>query len=368
MGAAFALARLGWRARRRPLAEIRPQRILVLESHLIGDVVLLTPLLRALAGRFPEAEITLLANAWAGELLAECPWITRLRVLRYPWATFDYSPSSLGTMLREARRLRRERFDLALDSRGDMRNNFLLWLIGARRRLGFAIGALHRASGGAHFLTDVAPPPDDRTHLAEVRFAVLHSLGIDEAPGPVELPVQSAAAKWAGDFLHRSGLAGARTIAVHPGASLQMKRWPVSRVAEFVGRVRREGFAPLLVGGPDEGPLLAAVREQVSVELVTLRTSLPRLVALLREVRALVCMDSGPGHLAAAVGTPVVALFGPTPAEGTRPYTDRSRAVVAEGFDCGPCVARGHCLHGEKGCMSSLTADAVWEALCGLLG
>ena len=147
-----------------------------------------------------------------------------------------------------------------------------------------------------------------------------------------------------------------------------MKRWPASRVAEFVERVRREDFAPLLVGGPEEGPLLAAVREQANVDIVTLQTTLPRLVTLLREVRALVCTDSGPGHLAATVGTPVVTLFGPTPAEVTRPYTDQSRVVVAEGFDCRPCVARGRCLQGERGCMSSLTADSVWEALGELLG
>jgi lipopolysaccharide heptosyltransferase II len=355
--------------------EIR--RILVIRVDLIGDVVLSLPAVRALKRAYPEAEIDFLALKSSAGILANEPEIARV-------LTFDpyFWRRRLGMLnpraWREAgaflRELRDRRYDLAVSVSGDIAS-ILARLSGATRRVGYAEEAY------PHLLTDPAPGGRYRSRTHEVRYvvALAEEAGAVVTPSDARLSLrvdrasEDRVAAMVAQARNSSGRRGP-VVTIHAGArNGQAKRWPTSHIAALATRLARELDAlVLLTGAPGEASLAEAVERQSGGNVVDLcgKTSLPELAALLAASDLVISGDSGPMHIACAVGTPVVALHGPTDPAISGP-TDPSASVLRVPLWCSPCYdasATAECRFGNPVCMKSLAPDVVYLAARRQLG
>jgi len=331
-----------------------PGSFLVVEPWGLGDVVLSTALLAALREYFPAARVTLLAKPYARELLAHSESVDEIVEFDFPWTSFTdkYSPGryKLGEMQKLFRYLRELKLDVSLDARRDARSNVLTYLSGARRRIGYDFG------GGVHLLTDVVRSGNQNDHKILDWLNLLRPLGIDpDLAHCPKLVVTPAELQRAREMIAGAAPAGAGPlVAVHPGASKEVRRWESSRFAAVVAGLRAAHDARVVVIDDPEGHASSIA----GVEGVPrLRLGMRELMAVLAVVDLLVCSDSGPMHVAGAVGTPVTALFGPQRAEWYGPRGGHDRVVHVAEMPCRPCFDA--CIYTSAHCMAGISAHNV---------
>jgi heptosyltransferase II len=315
-----------------------PSRILVRAPNWVGDVVLSLPALRDLRRAFPASRLEVLARPWVAGLYAAVPEI-------------DGVVESRGT-LADAAALR-GRYDVGLLLPNSFASAFTLWRAGIPERWGYATDArgalLTRACR-------VSASVFGRSQVYYYR-AMLEGLGL-AVSGPPDASLACPEA-WAE---RGRALLGPRGpwIGINPGAAYgTAKRWPPERFAAAAALVaRRSGAQVAIVGSAAERPLAEAIAAQLggAARVLCGETTLADLVGVLRELRLLLTNDSGPMHLAAALGTPLVAVFGSTDWTETAPVSERAR-VVREETECAPCKLR-ECPIDHR-CMARVAVDRV---------
>jgi heptosyltransferase-2 len=330
---------------------VQIRRILVREVNWVGDAVLTLPALEALDARFPQAEITLLASPWVGGLFAGHPTVDR---------TIGYRTEDLHRGLRGRWRLTRElkegRFDLAVLFPNSLDAALTPWLAGIPRRVGYP------TDGRGWLLTH---PVSDRSgatgrHQVERYLAIVRALGGDGTLS-LRLPVTEEARRRSDALLRDRGIApAAPLVAMNPGSVYgSAKRWPADRFAAVAdGLLESRGATILLIGSEGERPVLDQVAAHMRRPAVNLggRTDLLALVGVLERARLLVSNDTGAMHVAAAVGTPVLAVFGPTDPVATGPLGRWAR-VVRVPVPCSPCLLR-ECPIDHR-CMEGVAVEEV---------
>jgi len=330
------------------------RRILFIKPSSLGDIVHALPTLAALRQHYPQAHIAwLVKRQWAG-LLERVEGIDRV------WAV---GPGMAG-WLSELPRLRAERFDLAVDLQGLFRSALMARLAGCPVRIGFANGR----EGSPFFYSLRVGVPAQEMHAVDRYLLVSDALGAARPATPqFRFTVSPADRERVSDVLGRAGVrAGSPWIAVHVSARWPTKRWPLESFAAVADRLHEEGAGPLvLIGGPDDradAQTMQALVKTSSIIDVTGLTQLGLLPALLQAASVLVTNDSGPLHVAAAVGTPVVALFGPTSPVRTGPYGTQHR-VLTHPLPCSPCFSR-RCTHAiDRECLTGIVPEQVVEAI-----
>jgi len=334
-------------------------RVLVVQTAHLGDVVLTIPLLRELSRLAPASDLTVVANATGVELLRHSGLCARLVPL-----SKGVRPSSLLSLVRLARELRREGCDVAIAAQRSHRSGLLLRLSGAPRRIGFA------GAPGAWSYTERIDWAPER-HAVERYLALAPPLldpGRNVDPAPRLRPTPESRDR-AAQLVEEAGIASGETVVcLAPGSRWGTKRWPAEGYAEVARALQDRGLRPLLVGSPDESELCRRVAKLSGRDLPSIAggTGIGELAALLERSAALVANDSGPAHVAAAVGRPVVSIFGPTvPAMGYVPFGSRHRIVEHPGLDCRPCDHHGprRCPLGHFRCMREIDAASVVSAL-----
>ncbi len=327
-----------------------PSSILVVRYSALGDVVLATSVLDPLRARFPQARLEWVTDPLYAPLLEGLPQLAAVHPLRRG-----------GSGVLELCSRLRHRFDLAIDLQNKVRSAVVARLA-ARRRIAF-----RRRSPGRAFLTLFgSDPPLTRAHATELYAEVLRPLGV-QGPGRTQVHLSRRAQALAADALR-----GARPpiVALAPGARWATKRWPAERFGEVARALVGQGASVVLAGGPVDRGALAAFGPAAGVPVAADLSPLPldALAAALSRVQLLVTCDSGPVHLAGAVGTPALALFGPTSAVrwGPRPP---GRALTL-GLPCSPCSNHGgdYCPEGHHRCLDDLTADRVIAEALEMLG
>jgi len=338
---------------RPPLCELRADRVLIVKPSALGDVINSLPVLGAVRHRFPRAHVAWLINRSYEPLLSGHPDLDET-------IAFDRRAGLLRAGAELARRLRREPFDLALDLQGLFRSGVMSWLSGAKRRVGLA-GA---REGAGWFYTDTVSAPGPRTgHAVDRCWAMAVALGVGDVPICFRLPVAAEAAARADELLRP--LPRPRVM-LAVGSRWQTKRWPPGHFAALTARAQAAfGGSAIFVGSPEERPLADEVRACLPGPSLNLsgETTMPQLVGLLARADAVVANDTGPLHLAVALGRPVVAPYTCTRVALNGPYGQAHRAVETTVWCAGSY--RKRCARME--CMAELTPERLWGALEGVL-
>ncbi|HJQ54245.1 MAG TPA: glycosyltransferase family 9 protein [Gemmatimonadaceae bacterium] len=280
--------------------------IAVIEPWNIGDIVLSIPFLRTLRRNWPTAKIILVARPIAAEVLAGTGLVDELVAVNLDWTGSASSVLAAFTRLRKtieaSRKLRHQHIDLAFANRHHLREYALLLFSGAHRTVGYRVAELEPP------LTDPIVVADPNRSKTDDWLGLLEGLGVAHDDEPSRLIVSESERAEAERFLTSLGVrSDERLVGLHPGASLPEKRWPISAFARVIEAIATEAAVkPLVFIDPDGyGEELANIPGTISAKV-----GLRQLIALLAKCDLLVCNDSGPMHLAAAVGTPTVALFG----------------------------------------------------------
>jgi lipopolysaccharide heptosyltransferase II len=329
-----------------------PPRILVVRLSSMGDILLTTPLLRALRERHPAAHITYVTRRAFAPLLEHNPRLTEVIAL---------APG--GRLRPLARALRERRFTHALDLHGSLRSRALRWLVPLPWR-GYP---RHRLARTVLIRTgrDVYR---DRRPVAERYFDAARGLDVRPDGKGLECFIPRGTMDKARQFLAATGLGGERAlVALAPGAAHATKRWPLRHWQALAAALTAQGRDVVVAGGPGDVALADAVAAAGAPHAASAagRFDPAGSGALLKQARCVVSGDTGLMHLAAAVGTPVVALFGPTvPAFGFTPYQARA-TVLERDLPCRPCSAMGgpRCPIGTHACLEELLPAEVFEAV-----
>jgi ADP-heptose:LPS heptosyltransferase len=331
------------------------QRVLVIRRRYLGDIVLLGSFFRNLKLHWPDARIAALVEpAYAG-ILGLNPDVSE--VLELPRGVFAW-PGFLA-------RLRGTGFTHVFDLDNTEKTALIARLSGAPFRSAIHHGN-HPVRLGALY-SEVAYEPaavHESRPISEYYLTALGAAGVPVATREVRLvPRESDVADW-----RRFVGAQAMTLLVHPGSRSPSRIWPAERFACVCDRVQDElGAQVVLVGGAAERGLIGEIRRSAKTHLLLIEAppTLPRLAALARTCTALLCHDSGPMHVAAAVGTPVVALYGSQNPVLFRPHgMGHTQLVPAQ--PCAACVAPGLCVPGDSyrtRCVQTITAEQVFAAL-----
>jgi lipopolysaccharide heptosyltransferase I len=300
-------------------------RILIVRLGALGDVVHAIPVAAALRRAFPSARIDWLVSAKHGEIL------DLVTVLDQRIAVNDRDGSTGGQSLWQAiGGLRRTHYDVVVDLQGLIKSALLSRLSGAPRVVGFT-SSYARESLARLFYTDTYDPgrgglydPRETRHVVRINLGLLTALGVE--PTAPEFPiadVDSVVARWAIEHT------GGRYALLNPGAAWPNKRWPPSRFGQLARDLReRHDLLSVVLWGPGEEALAQEVVEAANgAALLSPKTTIADLVALGRSAAVMISGDTGPTHLAAAVGTPLVGIFGPTRAVRNGPLAKRDIAV-----------------------------------------
>ena len=345
-------------------------RILLVRLRQIGDVVFTTPAVHALRQRFPDAHISYIVEPAAAPIVLHNPHLSQVIV----------APRARGLRgllgdLALGRRLRAERYDLAIDFHGGPRASLLTWLSGAPERLGYDV-----AGRGWMYTRRIPRPRELRPrHSVENQWDLLAPLGVappDRSAFPMEMPADSATAAAVADRLTRAGVdAGDALIVIHVSAGNPFRRWPAAHFVDLAASLaaadpRRR---VIVTSGPSEsdaaGRVIAEAQARLGGEaahqvLSCGEFSLIELRALLDRASLYIGGDSGPLHVAATTRVAIVGLYGPTLPIRSAPW--RAATFVTESVDagelpCRPCDQRV-CEPGDFRCLTSITQSQVSEA------
>ena len=338
-------------------------RILLVRLGALGDVVHAIPVAAALRRAFPESAIHWLVGATHRHILELVPSVDRRIVVR------DRANPAAGQSARAAiRELRRTRYDVAFDLQGLVKSALFARTSGATRVIGFVSRYLREPV--ARFLyTEVHDPGgeglfdrQDTRHVVSVNLSLLQTLGIEACR--VEFPIERVAS----DAANRvRAEAGGRYAVLNPGAAWPNKRWPPERLAALASRlVERHGLRSVVVWGPGERALAQAVVAQANgAAILSPETSIRDLVAIADRAAVMVSGDTGPLHVAAAIGAPVVGIYGPTRPERNGPWPPED-VVVSRSAIC-QCHHLRRCRL-ETMCLSQIGVDEVLTAVEKRLG
>jgi heptosyltransferase II len=332
-----------------------PTRLLIRGTNWIGDAVMSEPALSAVRQAFPKAEITLLAKPAIAELLQQHPAVDRLLVYDHRGRHARFSGKwALGS------ELRRGRFDVAILFQNAFEAALLAFLAGIPRRYGYG------TDGRGFLLTDAVTVPDRTAlmHQTQYYLGLLRPLGITPQPAAPRLFVSEAEEERMRERLVEAGIQATEAlIGINPGSTYgSAKRWLPERFADATDRVVEQfGGRVVIVGAAGEEALGQAIAERLRSKPVVLsgRTSIRELMAVIKRCRLFVTNDTGPMHMAAAFGVPVVAVFGPTDFRTTSPFGETHR-IVRQSVECSPCLLR-ECPIDHR-CMTGVTVEQVYEA------
>lgn len=338
------------------------KNILLIRLSSLGDIVLTSPAIRAVRQHFPQAHISMLVAQQSADLLMENPHLDEV-------IPFDRKAENknTGEMRRIIRLLRERNFDLSIDFQRKFRTSLLAYLSGAKHRVGY-----HQPNG----VLCTVRVPDLNTkairagrvssvHAIDRYFDLLHAVGVEATDRTLELFITDTDRTFADDLIIAKGIEADRLkVGLFPGAGWKLREWMPDRFAAIGDRAAQQFDAQvLLFGGAHEVKLVKQVAGLMATEAISLAGTLRirELAALIKRCDLFITNDTGPMHVAAALNTPTVALFGPGDHIRFQPL-DPIHTTVRHHVPCNPCKQfTNRCKNNI--CMKLITVDEVWETV-----
>jgi heptosyltransferase I len=356
------------------------RKILLIKLSALGDVVHSIPVLNKLRRRYPAARLDWLVTPGIGELLSHNPAISNVIAFARDEGSTPWRPAPYVAAARLVAQLRAAEYDLVIDLQGQLRSGFFAFTSGAPVRIGFdkpradvwktlsrkipdeARKHAWRGAREASWLayTDHIALPTLDMHPVERYLGIGAMLGLDDGAPDFSFPIPLEATARIDALLDYYEIAKAKLVVMAPGTIWETKEWRPEAFAEVARHFLQQKFAVTLIGSDRERAVCDEVAKLApgSVNLAG-ETTLSELAALIARATLCVTNDSGPMHLAVALGRPVVSVFGPTDPVWAGPYR-RDGAVVRAGLPCSPCYLRDlrRCPHNHD-CMNDVSAAAV---------
>jgi 3-deoxy-D-manno-octulosonic-acid transferase/heptosyltransferase-1 len=326
----------------------------------IGDVIHTLPALAALRKKFPDAHITWVIEEATADLIMDHPALDRVIISRRKSWLNDLKTGRFGRPVKEfsafVKTLRDRPYDLVIDFHGLFKSAVIALLSGGTRKLGY--DSMQELSG---LFYSEKIPEDMKKHAVDRYLDFLHYLGADVGAPEFAIPIDKDRQTLVDSLLQAEGIDIEKPfVAVSPVALWETKLWSNHQFAGLCDRMIRDMKVPVVFTG-SEKKAVEGIQSLMTMPSVNLagRTTLRDLACLYRRASLLITTDSGPMHLAAAMGTPVVALFGPTDPLRTGPY-GKGHRVVRRVLPCSPCFLK---TCESQQCMRDITVEEVFEAV-----
>ena len=326
-----------------------PRKILVIKPSSLGDVVHSLPFLYSLSERFPFAKIHWVIASGIEGILEGNPMVTKLWIINKDrWKNIGRIKGTLSEMGGLVKGLKGEAYDIVIDLQGLMRSGLIAKATGAPIRIGFrearegsALFYTHRVEGGRDI------------HAVDRYLKVVRALGGDTGEVKFPMPLIRESEK-----IRMLRSDRQEYVVIVPGARWETKKWPAENFAALASLLQTKS---IIVGGPAERSLSAKIEEQTKGKALSMagETDIMDLIWLIRGAKCVVTNDSGPMHIAAACGIPVVAIFGPTNPARTGPYGTK-HVVLQLPLQCAPCYRR-KC--NDLKCMKGISVEQVFKAV-----
>ena len=345
-------------------------KILIIKLSAIGDVIHTLPALNAIRKRYPDAHITWLVEEAASSLVVEHEALDRVVISkRKRWVKGILGPSCLDN-IKEAyqfiKELRDTEYDLIIDFQGLLKSAVLITLARGKRKIGFDKGMEHMEHSYI-FLNERIPPVNMDNHALLRNLMLINVLGIKSKEIEYKIPVSDHTRNITDELLERHEIKDPGIlVAINPVAKWKTKLWNNRKFALLADRlVEKYNASVIFTGSQSDRSTIENIMSCMSQSTVNLagETTLKTLAALYEKIEFLISTDTGPMHMAAAVGTPVIALFGPTAPWRTGPFGSEHK-ILRSGLDCSPCFKR-QC--STIDCMNQISVEQVMDAVNSIL-
>jgi ADP-heptose:LPS heptosyltransferase len=331
------------------------KQILLIRTAYLGDVIMTLPMLKPLKERFSGATITVLTSLGGREILLNNPYVDDVLV----YDPFWFYARPLRDYFKFLGQLRKRRFDLTIEARADIRDIlFLVFPTRSRAKLSYAVG------GGGYFLSHIVPY-EKLKHKVEYHLDLVRFLGCSTDTVDWGVYLTETEKEEVARLIRNSGVS-APFFCAHPGGRLPLKGWPTHRCADLYDRmIDRFGLPLVLLSAGSEIGLADEIAGRMRNRPILLagKTTIRQLSGVIARAALLVCNDSAPMHIAAALGTPTVAIFGPSKSAETGPYS-KGHLVVEKDFPCRWSCDESRCKNvNHHACMEAITVDDVFQAI-----
>jgi len=341
-------------------------KILIVKLSAIGDVIHTLPSLNAIRKHYPDAHITWLIEEAASSLIIEHEALDRVIISkRKQWVKGIFGPFCIDNIKETyqfIKELRDTEYDLIIDFQGLLKSAALIALARGKRKTGFDKGMEHMEHSYI-FLNERIPPVNMDNHALLRSLMLINALGIESKEIEYKLPVSCHTRKITNELLERHGIKEAGIIvAINPVAKWITKLWDNRKFALLADRlIEKYNASVIFTGSQSDRSTIDNILSCMSYGAVNLagETTLKTLAALYEKTKFLISTDTGPMHMAAAVGTPVIALFGPTAPWRTGPFGAKHK-IMRSGIDCSPCFKR-QC--STINCMKQISVEQVLDAV-----
>jgi len=334
-------------------------RVLVVRLRSIGDTVLSTPSLIAFKRFLPEDQIDILLEDWVAPLLNGFDAVDNVISI----------PKSAASRARTAWQIWRTDYDVVFNLHGGTTGTFFTFASGAKHRVGFTEYQYnflynHLLSSSSDFWKQ------EITHSAEQQLALLGFVGVPVEDRPKsKLCVTEEMSADMDLLLHAYGVDEERIALIHPAAAFKTKQWAPRNFALLIEHLKSRGLFSILVVAPDEKDIVEEIADSTKTFFHGFRDlTLPEITALASHAELFVGNDSGIAHIAAAVGTPSIVIFGSSNRDHWRPWTNAPNEMVYQKFPCQPCPGYQCREFGDSRCISGVTPTSVFEAIERVLG
>lgn len=336
--------------------------ILILDTHGIGDVIMLIPFLKTLKNNSPQASVDLLCMPYSKDILDDQGYIDQfifingLRDIENIKYMILHSPRLVKKILE----IRKKQYDVIIEPKGDIRYLFFMHFLKGKRKISY------NCTGGEQFLTDVVSPNDKITHLIDDKLYLLQEIGcnVDEKDRTPSLKAERECRAYVDSFLEQHNPGGKFTVGIHPGASMEIRRWDkYCDLIESMGDKYRDVFFMIFCTKEDVDikDQMEAACKKVGADYAIVEESFRNYFRLISACDLFIGNDSGGAHIAAAYGIPIVEVFGPAEPFSVKPY-GKEVNTISLSKDCKPCY-NSTCLKGNIECIRDISCESVFSVV-----